>query len=84
MKLVVISGCITSGEYRDAKGKGLCYRVETTERFYTEQDRVADCCEQLNGHLQFPQKEGDFLSHCGNTSFFRTLLHDASSTRNDY
>jgi hypothetical protein len=43
-------------------GKRLFCGDETPERFYAEQDRVADCCEQLNGHFQFPQKEGDFLN----------------------
>jgi hypothetical protein len=40
-----ISGCITAGKYLDAKGKRLFYGDENPERFYAEQDRVADCCE---------------------------------------
>jgi hypothetical protein len=60
------------------------YVDETPEGFYTEQDRVAGCCEQLNGHLLFPQRDGDFLSHWVNNSFSRTLLHEVSTTRNDY
>jgi len=55
-------GCIRAGEYLDVKVKRLFYGDENPERLCAEQDTVADCCEQLKGHLQFPQKEGDFLN----------------------